>query len=173
MRLAATKASAGGSSGNRVQRANDDPLTDPTVVAGPRPIPSGLIGGHLNLAGIRPGGRDPGGRPHRDRNRRCHLTRAAGLSGHHCDGCNEFRQSFRDAEEPPLPDSVSAVMVEVGRAASGVTRVLIVMSDRAGARLPGVGISVLRAGRAGLAHGHRRDRWLRWSDVVAMVHGTG
>jgi hypothetical protein len=118
-------------------------MDDPSFVAGLRPIPSGPLAPSerrpaTDLVGVSPAG-DGVEVLLRD------LDRPVLLCFLHvrCDGCEQFWRGLADAaeSEPELPDTVSAVVVTKGpgsvesaavaRAAAGVTRVPVVMSDAA------------------------------------------
>ncbi|HEX3981484.1 MAG TPA: hypothetical protein VHW93_09670 [Acidimicrobiales bacterium] len=125
-------------------RGATTPMEDPTFVAGLRSIPSGPVSPSerrpaSDLVGFTPAG-DRVELPLRG------LHRPLLLCFLHirCEGCDQFWQGLADGAlsgPAELPDTVSAVVVTKGpdsvesaavaRAAAGVTRVPVVMSDKA------------------------------------------
>lgn len=169
-------------SAQRPDRGSNGPLSDPAFVAGLRPIPSNQVGGSskwpaFDLVGVTPMGESI----------EIAIDKAVPLVllvflATRCDGCDEFWRGFRDLESP-LPASVSAVVVtrgpdsidaaEVGRAASGVTQVPVVMSDRAWVdyRVSGYPFFVLVDPVARVVIGETVG--FGWSDVLSMVQAAG
>jgi hypothetical protein len=161
-------------------RAN--PLSDPDFRAGLRPIPSGPAEASerlraADIVGLRPSG---------DR-----IELAIGqLEGPvllcflhvRCDGCEEFWRGLKDAGPGGVPVGVSAVAVtkgagsvdpiEVDRAASGVSRVPVVMSDLAWVdyRVSGYPFFVLVDPSAGVVIGETVG--FGWSDVESMIEAS-
>ena len=172
-----------GRSAQSLDRGGSSPLADPAVVAGLRPIPSSPVGGSSkwpasDLVGVTPMGESieiaiDGAVP---------LVLLVFLATR-CDGCDEFWRGFRDLEASPLPASVSAVVVtrgpdsidaaEVERAASGVTQVPVVMSDRAWVdyRVSGYPFLVLVDPVACVVIGETVG--FGWPDVLSMVQAAG
>jgi hypothetical protein len=162
------------------------PMEDPTFVAGLRPIPSGPVSPlerrpASDLVGFTPAG-DRVELPLRD------LGRPVLLCFLHvrCDGCEQFWQGLADGAlsgSSELPDTVSAVVVTKGpesveaaavaRAAAGVTRVPVVMSDEAWAdyRVSAYPFFVLVDPDTVSVVGETVG--FGWSDVRSMIGATG
>jgi hypothetical protein len=160
-------------------------MDDPDFVAGLRPIPSGSPSPPASdLAGVSPAG---------DRVEVVlgPLERPVLLCFLHvrCDGCEQFWLGLADgvpAETPvssELPDTVTPVVVtkgpgsvdpvEVARAASGVTRVPVVMSDQAWAdyRVSSYPFFVLVDPGSMSVVGETVG--FGWSDVRSMIYAAG
>lgn len=163
-----------------VGRAN--PLADPAFRARLRPIPSGPLEGSERLPAADIVGLGPSG----DRIE----VRISQFSGPvllcflhiHCDGCDGFWRGLRDEERDGPSSGVSAVAVtrgpgsidpdEVERAAAGLTRVPVVMSDQAWAdyRVSGYPFFVLVDPSTAVVVGETVG--FGWSDVRSMVEAS-
>jgi hypothetical protein len=159
-------------------------MDDPAFVAGLRPIASGPLSPSerrpaSDLVGVSPAG-DPVEVLLRD------LDCPVLLCFLHvrCDGCEQFWRGLTDAEvsEWELPDTVGAVVVTKGpdsvesaavaRAAAGVTRVPVVMSDEAWAdyRVSAYPFFVLVDPGSASVVGETVG--FGWSDVRSMIEAT-
>jgi hypothetical protein len=158
-------------------------MSDPAFVAGLRPIPSGSLGAGTPLPASEISGVDPSGQP--ANLRVADLTRPVLLAflHTHCDGCQEFWRGLRDDSDPVLPPALSAVVLtkgpgsvstdEVRQAASGVTRVPVIMGDEAWAeyRVTSYPFFVLVDPATGTVAGETVG--FGWSDVISMVRSSG
>ncbi len=165
----------------RVRAGRTNPLSDPAFRAGLRPIPSGPVEPSRRQAasaivGVRPGG----GRVEVETSGSGGPTLVCFLHVR-CDGCDEFWRGLRDDESPGLPPEVGAVAVtkgsgsvepaEVARAARGITRVPVVMSDQAWEdyRVTGYPFFVL-VDAAGSVIGETVG--FGWDDVRSMISAS-
>jgi hypothetical protein len=163
------------------------PLEDPAFVAGLRPIPSGPVtGGDAapahDLAGV-----GPGGGPVTIELAARHRPVLLVFLHVRCDGCDQFWRGLTDHPDDThaahatagMPDPVDAVIVtrgpgsvdaaEVAALAEGVTRVPVVMSDRAWSdyRVTGYPFFVLVDPTGPSVIGETVG--FGWADVSAMV----
>ncbi len=121
--------------------ATANPLADPAFVAGLRPIPSGPVERSEQWPAADIVGVDLDGRRVEVRIGSYRGPLLLCFLQVRCDGCEEFWRGLAAGTEPGWPDALSAVAVtkgpesvdrtEVARAATGVTAVPVVMSDRA------------------------------------------
>jgi len=157
------------------------PLSDPGFMAGLRPIPSGSTeDGHLYPV-VDIAGTDPSGRPVRIAIDAFAQPLLLAFLHINCHGCHEFWQGFGD-DRSELPVSVSAVVVTKGpetvspgdvvRAAVGIGRVPIVMSDEAWTdyRVMGYPFFVLIEPAARAVIGETVG--FGWADVVSMIRSS-
>jgi hypothetical protein len=158
-------------------------MSDPTFVAGLRPIPSGPLGAGTPRSASDISGVDPLGHPANLRITDFTQPVLLAFLHIHCDGCQEFWRGFRDDSKPELPSSMSAVVLtkgpgsvsadEVRQAASRVTRVPVIMGDEAWAdyRVTGYPFFVLVDPASGTVAGETVG--FGWSDVISMVRSSG
>jgi hypothetical protein len=164
----------------RPERAN--PLSDPAFRAGLRPIPSGRLEGSeqrpaADIVGLRPSG-------NRIEVRIDQFDEPVLLCFLHirCEGCVGFWRGLGDGVGDGLSDGVSAVAVtkgpgsvdpsEVERAAAGIGRVPVVMSEEAWAdyRVSGYPFFVLVDSSTGVVIGETVG--FGWSDVRSMIEAS-
>lgn len=177
---------------NRVHRGRasrsavaSPPLADPAFVAGLRPIPTGAPGVQVPWRACDVVGVTPAGRPVEFRldelHERNELDQRVLLAflATECDGCDEFWNALRKFDGSELSPSVSVVVVtkgpstiapiEVEKAARGVDRVAVVMSDDAWTdyRVSGYPFFVLVDPASRTVLGETVA--FGWPDVVSMV----
>lgn len=159
------------------------PLSDPSFLAGLRPIPSrapgdGPGGPAVDVVGVTPEG----------------VARSIVIEGTggalllaflhtECDGCEEFWRVATDDANPRLPGPVSLAVITKGpesvapaavaQAARGVHRVPVVMSDQAWCdyRVLSYPFFVIIDQRSRTVSGETVG--FGWSDVLSMVHSAG
>jgi hypothetical protein len=175
-------AGTGGDDTNQRSASLSDPLSDPVYVAGLRPIPSGPIGTQSawpasDIVGVSPSG----ARLEARLGAFDGLILLAFLTTR-CDGCEEFWDGLRDGGVTGLPEWVSAVIVtkgptsigpaEVGRVATGITRVPVIMSDQAWTtyRVSGYPFFVLVDAPARKVVAETVG--FGWSDVISMIRAA-
>jgi len=157
------------------------PLSDPGFVAGLRPIPSGLPGDGNLYPVVDIAGTDPSGRPVRIAIDSFAEPLLLAFLHINCHGCHDFWQGFGD-DRTELPVSVSAVVVtkgpetvspgDVRRAAVGIGRVPIVMSDEAWTdyRVMSYPFFVLIEPKVRAVVGETVG--FGWADVVSMIRSS-
>ncbi len=161
---------------------SEGPLSDPTFVAGLRPIPSGLDRTHpawpaSDIVGVSPTAASV--EVHLDEfDQRVLLA----FLTTRCDGCDEFWRGFRDADRTVLPESVSAAIVTKGpgavaaaaieEVAAGITLVPVIMSDEAWSdyRVSGYPFFVLVDAPTRTVVGETVG--FGWSDVLSMIQAA-
>ena len=171
-----------GSAARVAPASTDGPLADPAFVAGLRPIPPGLPGAGspwpaADIAGVSPTGTSVGVRMGEFDD----LVLLAFLATR-CDGCGEFWRGLRDGATVDLPVAVAVVAVtrgpgtiataDVCEVATGISRVPVIMSDRAWSdyRVSGYPFFVLVDAPARRVVGETVG--FGWPDVVSMVRAA-
>ncbi len=162
------------------------PLSDPTFVAGLRPIPAdvGLGAGQPSAGLPAPDivGVSPTGDGVEVRIGEVEGSVVVAFLATRCDGCGEFWQGFASEAGRQLPPSVTAVIVtrgpdstaatDVGRLAAG-TGVPVIMSDGAWADYRVLSYPFLVLVDAATRTVVSETVGFGWSDLVRMVEGTG
>jgi hypothetical protein len=168
-----------------------NPLSDPAFVAGLRPIPTGPVAPAQRMPASDIVGERPSGEPVEILVGRFEGPLLLCFLHVNCDGCDEFWHRIGDGAADHgaadhaadgLPEGVAVVAVtkgpgsvdraEVVRAARGVSRVPVVMSDQAWRdyRVSGYPFFVLVDATAGTVIGETVG--FGWSDVQSMVRAA-
>jgi len=174
--------------GDRRRRSGDGlapppPLSDPEFVAGLRPIPSGGLGVEMARPAPDIAGTDPAGAPVSIR--MDEFADAVLLAFLHlkCQGCEEFWRGFGDNSRAELPPGTSVAIVtkgpasvtphEIRRAAAGIGRIPVIMSEEAWTdyRVLGYPFFVLVDPATRTVVGETVG--FGWDDVVSMIRAAG
>jgi hypothetical protein len=155
------------------------PMADPTFLQGLRPIPTGGLEGRQPWPATDIVGSAPSGEA-----LHVSIDDFAGpllvvFLSLHCDGCDGFWDGLRDDAEPELPEGVDVVVVtkgetavsrsEVARAATGIGRVPVVMSDQAWADYHVLGYPFFALVDAPTRSVVAETVGFGWSDVAGLL----
>ncbi len=168
----------------------DGPWSDPSFVAGLRPIPTGEGSGDGGDGQPSPGsgasdivGVSPAGDGVEFRIGEVAGSVLVAFLAIRCDGCDEFWRGLAGGAGPPLPPSVTPVIVtrgpdavppaEVARLAEGAGTVPVVMSDGAWVDYRVLGYPFLVLVDAATRTVVSETVGFGWSDLVRMVETSG
>ena len=159
------------------------PISDPKFVAGLRPIASGPLGPEAARAAADITGTDVHGR-----GVEVNIGDFPGLLllaflHVHCDGCDEFWRGLRDETSLELPSATSVIAMtkgpgdidpaEVEHASAGVSRVPVVMSDKAWIDYRVMGYPFFVVVDPSTRTIVAETVGFGWSEVISMVGSVG
>jgi hypothetical protein len=155
------------------------PLSDPEFVSGLRSLPSGRLGEHERRQAADIVGSRPDGSPVEVRIADLPRPLLVAFLHTRCDGCHHFWRGLRDGADGLLPGAVDAVIVtkgagpvepgEVARLSRGITRVPVVMSDRAWADYRVLGYPFFAVVDPASGTVVAETVGLGWTDVTSVV----